>query len=63
MQANILISRTPSTPGVGSKDKKSFFFSESGHAVYQIKGDDAYNTMHASKYFVLLYTLDPWDGV
>ena len=38
MVANILPVVTPLIPGVGQK-VKTFFFSESGHDAYQIKGN------------------------
>ena len=40
MQAHILSLHTPSAPGVGSKDKNTFF-SQSSHDAYQIKGNGA----------------------
>ena len=42
----------PSNPGAGSK-VKSVVFSEKGHVVYQIKGNDAHNNMQAK---VCIYT-------
>ena len=41
-------------PGVGLKGKNSLFFSESGHAAYRIKGNDACNNMQAK--YLHLYT-------
>ena len=38
---------THSTPGIGSKGK-NIFFSEYGHVIYQIKGNETYNKMQAN---------------
>ena len=40
MVANILPTDTPSTQGVGSKGQ-TIYFSESSHAAYQIKANEA----------------------
>ena len=48
-------------PRGGVKRSKQFF-SESGHAAYQIKGSGVHQ--HASNFYLaLVHTLDPWDGV
>ena len=47
MVANILSTDTPSTQGVGSKGQ-TIYFSESSHAAYQIKADDAGSNMVAN---------------
>ena len=45
--ANILPTDTPSTQGVGSKGQ-TIYLSESSHAAYQIKADDAGSNMVAN---------------
>ena len=47
MVANILLTDTPSTQGVGSKGQ-TISFSESSHVAYQIKADDAGSNMVAN---------------
>ena len=47
MVANILLTYTPSTQGVGSKGQ-TIYFSESSHVAYQIKADDAGSNMVAN---------------
>ena len=47
MVANILPTDTPSIQGVGSKGQ-TIYFSESSHAVYQVKADDAGSNMVAN---------------
>ena len=47
MEANILLTDTPSTLGVGSKGQ-TISFSESSHVAYQIKADDAGSNMVAN---------------
>ena len=47
MVANILLTDTPSTQGVGLKGQR-IYFSENNHVAYQIKADDAGSNMLAN---------------
>ena len=47
MVANILLTDTPLTQGVGSKGQ-TIYLSESGHVAYQIKADDTGSNMVAN---------------
>ena len=60
MVANILLTDTPSTQGVGSK-VKLYVFPESSHVAYQIKRQLS-TEHHESKYAVITHTNDPWVG-
>ena len=45
-----VFARIPANPELGQKVKT--FFSEKGHAAYQIKGNDTYNNMQAMIVFL-----------
>ena len=47
MVANILLTDTPLTQGMGSKGQ-TIYFSESSHVAYQIKADDAGSNLVAN---------------
>ena len=47
MNANFLYLHTHLIPGVRS-NVNTVFFSENGHVAYQIKGNEAYNNVHAN---------------
>ena len=51
MEANVLPTDTPSTPGVRSKGQ-TIYFSKNCHAAYQIKGNEAQSYIKASMLFL-----------